>query len=1115
MTNFDFLKSNPEFQAFADTCVEAEKSIAVSPALCALGVRKSTELAVKWLYSVDKTLKLPYKDNLSALIYNPSFTDSIDDELVSKLQFIIKLGNYAAHTNKNVTYREATLALGNLFEFVLFIDYCYGAAYEDRTFDEGLLTPENGTSINREVFDRLKEELDVKGAEREKLLEDIKRLQDEMAVLKASNTAVRTYTSGTQTEAATRKSYIDVDLKAMGWKLGTDCIEEYPVVGMPSDSGDGYVDYVLFGDNGRPLAVVEAKKTTVDPKVGRHQAKLYADCLERMTGQRPLIFYTNGYHTWFWDDNNYPERKVYSVFSKEDLQRIINRRELRIPFDKMNINPEITDRHYQKTAIHRVCDELTKSRRKVLLVMATGTGKTRTAVSLVDVLTSHAWVTNILFLADRRELVKQAKQAFNKHMPNLSTCNLLQRGNDKPTDRAIFSTYQTIMGAINDEKTEDGKKLFTPAHFDLIIIDEAHRSIFKKYKAIFEYFDAILVGLTATPKDDVGHNTYEFFGLENNMPTYAYEYDTAVAEGYLTDYHCIEKLFRIPTEGIHYDELPKDEQVSLEDVFEEGEEVPDFISGEAINTAFFNVDTNRRVLTDLMEKGLKVEGGDKLGKTIIFARNHPHAEFLKKQFDELYPQYHGEFARVIDNYEKYAEDLLDNFKQKDKYPQIAISVDMLDTGIDVPEVVNLVFFKRVLSKTKFWQMFGRGTRLCEDLFGPGEDKKVFYVFDYLGNFEFFRQDPKGKESEEVESLSEYTFKLKVRIIKELQEMKYQEPTLIEFRTALVKEISGQIAALNREQFQVKQNLSYVEKYADQAAFQCLGVIETEELIAHLASLIPAATDDETARRLDVLMFRLELAYVTNDESTKRSIINKIKTIAENLDSKGTIPQVYAQREMLAKIKQDAFWTSATLPVLDDIRCRLRELMQYLKKEMKMKVINVTDSVLLEKEGERFTEDTTLEAYYQRAERYVQENEGKPSIQKLKNNEPLTDEDWNELEEIFWHEVGSKDDYDREAGAEMPLGRFVRGITGLSQEAALAAFSEFLDGQCYTEEQIRFVRCVIDWIVKWGTLEDEDMKNDEFCGGIDFMEAFEDNITALQTIIGRIRSINENAMRKAA
>jgi type I restriction enzyme R subunit len=1114
MTNFDFLQNNKEFQAFASACIEAEQSIVSSPALCALGVRKGAELAVKWLYSVDKNLKMPFKDNLSALIFNPSFVDTVDDEIMGKLKFIIKLGNFAAHTGKNITRQEATLSLGSLFDVVLFIDYCYGADYKDRTFDEALLLSESGTSIAKAEFDRLKAELDSKDDERQQLLDSMSQMQSEMEQLRVANTAARAYTAGTISEAETRKSYIDVDLKAMGWQFRQNCLEEVPVLGMPNNTGDGYVDYVLLGDNGKPLAVVEAKKTTVDPKVGRQQAKLYADCLEKQHQQRPFIFFTNGYDTWFWDDGNYPERKVYSVFSKEDLQRLMNRRSQRISFDSIQINPEITDRHYQKTAIQRICEEFSNSRRKALLVMATGTGKTRTAVSLVDVLTSHTWATNILFLADRIELVKQAKSAFTKHMPNLSSCNLCKRGDDKPTDRAIFSTYPTIMNAINDEKTEDGKKLFTPAHFDLIIIDEAHRSIFKKYRAIFDYFDALIVGLTATPKDDVGHNTYEFFGLENNMPTYAYEYNTAVSEGYLTDYHCIERLYRIPVEGIHYDDLPAEQQTLFEEAFDEDEEIPDFISGESINSQFFNISTNQQILQDLMGKGLKVEGGDKLGKTIIFAKNHRHAEFIKQQFDLLYPQYRGEFARVIDNYEKYAEDLLTAFKQKDKYPQIAISVDMLDTGIDVPEILNLVFFKRVLSKSKFWQMFGRGTRLCEDVFGPGEDKQQFYIFDYLGNFEFFRQDPKGKESDENISMAEYTFKLKVLLIRELQDMKFQEQELIGYRTALVDDISSTIASLNREQFQVKQNLRLVEQYAETVAFQCISVIESDKIISRLAGLVPAIEDDESARRLDALMYKLALAKVQEDTSMQQSIINRIKTIARNLEPKATIPQVLERRDTIKKVQRDSFWAAATLLDVEEVRLQLRDLMQYLKKEMKTKIINVTDSVLLEKEGERFADDPAMEGYYQRAERYVKANESKPAIHKLKNNEQLTDDDWAELEKIFWHEVGTQKEYEAAANG-VSLGRFVRGITGLSQEAALNAFSEFLDNQSFTEAQITFVRCVVDWVVQWGTLSPEDLKSEDFTGGVDLFVIFDDDLPAFQRIKRVIDSINANTERLAA
>ena len=1115
MTNFDFLLKESRFEAFADACIEAERSMVISPALCAFGVRKSAELAVKWLYSIDPSLRTPYRGNFSALVFNPTFTDSVDEDILNRLRFIIKLGNFAAHTGRQVTYREAALALSNLFDFVLFIDYCYGSNYEERIFDESLLAANQNQSVSAKEFEKRKAELDVRSKEREEMAEEVKKLRGEMAAMRHENQRKRNYSIDRRSEADTRKSIIDVDIKSMGWVFKKDCREEYPVVGMPNDSGTGSVDYVLLGDNGKPLADVEAKRTAVDPKVGQHQAYLYADCLEQMTGQRPLIFYTNGYTTWLWDDTNYPERKVYSVFSKQDLQRIVDRRKLAKEFGQLNINPDITDRDYQKIAIQRVCGEFSKKRRKALLVMATGTGKTRTAVSLVDVLSDHRFITNILFLADRKELVKQAKEAFAKHMPHLSTCNLAARGDDKPTDRAIFSTYPAIMNAINEEKTQDGLKLFTPGHFDLIIIDEAHRSIFKKYRAIFEYFDALLVGLTATPKSDVGHNTYEFFDLEEDMPTYAYEYDQALKEKHLADYHCIEKLYKIPTQGLHYDDLTPEQKQAYEEAFEEEDEMPEFISGPSVDRIYFNEDTTRKILTELMEKGLKVEGGDKLSKTIIFARQHSHAQFIEKQFNILYPQYGGKFARVIDHREKYHEDLLRAFKDKNRYPQIAISVDMLDTGIDVPEILNLVFYKQVFSKSKFWQMFGRGTRLCADLFGAGEDKTEFYIFDYLGNFVFFEQNPKGKDPAAPVSLSERIFSLKVRIVRELQDLKFQTEELIPFREAMVSELANSIAKLNTEQFQVRQNLAYVERYAKAEAFQALGLVETETMIAHLAGLIPPVDENEAAKRLDVLMFCMMLARAEGNDQSYRTTTRKVQKVAVSLSQKGTIPEIREAKQTLDKIRTDGFWLSAAIPEIDAVREEIRGLMHFLKKEIKTKVINITDDVLFEREGERFTAENDLEGYYERAARYVMENEDNPVLYRLKNNIPLTKGDWDDLERIFWQEVGTADEYKTATREEVPLGKFVRSLTGLSPEAAHDAFSEFLDEALFSEPQIHFVRCIMDWMIEYGTLDKENLSDNEFAGGADIVEIFGDDIAGFQKIMAVVASINQNAMKEAA
>ena len=1115
MTNFDFLKNEAQFDTFSDSCIEAEKSISVSPALCALGVRKSAELAVKWLYSVDSSLTMPYKDNFSALVYNQSFLDSIDERILDRLKYIIKLGNFSAHTSTQVTYKEATLALANLFDFVLFIDYCYGTAYEERVFDETLLAEDSKQKISAAEFDRLKKAMDDQTKEREAMAEEMKKLRDSLEQMRKQNQEKRHYNANEKTEAETRKSIIDLDIKSMGWVFGRDCIVEVPVVGMPNPSGTGSVDYVLYGDNNKPIAVVEAKRTTVDPEVGKQQAYEYARCLNEMTGQMPFIFYTNGYTTWLWDYGNYAARKVYSVFSKQDLQRLMDRRTLRKPFHQLNINPAITNRYYQKIAIQRICEDYSSKKRKALLVMATGTGKTRTAISLVDVLQDHRWITNILFLADRVELVRQAKREFVKHMPNLSTCNLLERGEDKPTDRAIFSTYPTIMNAINDETTDDGQKLFTPGHFDLIIVDEAHRSIFKKYRAIFDYFDALLVGLTATPKDEVGHNTYEFFDLQDNMPTYAYEYEKARDEGYLVDYHCIEKLYQIPTSGLQYEELTPEQRAQLEDAFDDDDEIPDFISGSDIDTIYFNKDTTRRILSELMEKGLKVEGGDKLGKTIIFARRHNHAVFIEQQFNALFPQYGGEFARVIDNQVKYNSKLLEDFKDPNKMPQIAISVDMLDTGIDVPEVVNLVFYKQVFSKTKFWQMFGRGTRLCEDLFGPGQDKKEFYIFDYMGNFEFFAQNPQGKEAADTGSLAEKAFSLKVQIIRELQKMEYQTDELIPFRKAIVDDLSSSIATLNKEEFQVRQQLEYVDKYSSQDAFQCLEMIESEKVIAHLANLMPQSEGDEYARRFDVLMYQIMLAKVNGENDKFDRFANTVKRSAAILQQKATIPEVFAAKDTLRKISGDAFWVTATLPELEEIRKELRELMHFLRREIKTKVINVTDDVIFEREGERFTQESNLESYYERAYRYVEENSDEPALYKLRNNIPLDQEDWETLERIFWSEVGTEDEYNEATHTDeesaMPLGKFVRSLTGLDEETARQAFSEFLDTGKYTEEQVFFVQCIVEYVAQYGTLEQQEMADDEFAGGLSVVEVFGDNVVDFQKIMKIVAEINANAM----
>lgn len=613
MSNFDFILKNEIFKTFAEASVEAEKSIAVANVSCTILCRRALELAVKWIYANDRELVLPYQNNLSSLVYDINFKSMINEKVFNGMTYIIKLGNFAVHSNKKVTRKEAVLCLKYLFDFMDWIAYYYDPNYIETKFDEGKLPGESSANLKKEEREELENKLAEKDEKIEKILRENEELREKLTKQRTSKKTAYNFKVSDISEFETRKQFIDLDLKIAGWD-STNIREEVEVKGMPNTQETGHADYVLYGENGKPLAVVEAKRTSKDAKIGQQQAKLYADCLEKEYAQRPIIYYTNGKEIYMWDDLSYPERKVSGYYTQDELQLLIRRRDSKENLEHIYIANNIANRPYQLEAVKKVCESFEQKHRRALVVMATGTGKTRTAISLVDVLTSKNWVQNVLFLADRTELVKQAEKNFKKLLPDMSCCNLLSSKDGNPEEsRIIFSTYQTMINCIDKMKSKNGITLFTPGHFDLIIIDEAHRSIYKKYQAIFDYFDGLLVGLTATPRDDVDKNTYKFFQLENNVPTFVYEYDEAVRQKYLVDYHTISTTTKFIERGIKYSELKEEDREEYENLFEEGE-VQEEISSSAINSWLFNRDTIKIILETVMQKGLKVEGGDKLRK---------------------------------------------------------------------------------------------------------------------------------------------------------------------------------------------------------------------------------------------------------------------------------------------------------------------------------------------------------------------------------------------------------------------------------------------------------------------------------------------------------------------
>ncbi|MDV5113957.1 DEAD/DEAH box helicase family protein [Clostridium perfringens] len=1108
-SNFEFLRGKKEFESFSSQCLEAEKSIIVSPATCAILSRRALELAVKWVYANDSDLVLPYQDNISSLIHNESFRELIDSSMFNIIKYIVKLGNVAVHTNKPITRGEAVLALHNLHQFVSWIDYCYANEYTARDFDENELHDGDNKRTRPDELKDLYEKLSSKDRKLEELINENEELRKLRTEKRKENTENNHFKVDDISEAETRRRYIDVELKLSGWTFGKNVGIEVEIPGMPNDSGIGFADYVLYGDNGKPLAVVEAKRTSVDEKKGEQQAKLYADCLEKQYGQRPIIFLSNGFNYWIWDDCG--QRRAFGFYKKSELQLIIDRRTSKKNLNNIKISDDISNRYYQKEAITAVAEAFERNQRKALLVCATGTGKTRTAISIVDVLSRHNWVKNVLFLADRKALVKQAKNNFSKLLPNLSLCNLLDRNDNPEESRMIFSTYPTMMNAIDDTKGKDGDRLFTPGHFDLIIIDESHRSIYKKYKSIFDYFDAYLIGLTATPRDEIDKNTYSIFDLENRVSTYAYEYEKAVEDGYLVDYRTIEVKSKVMEAGIKYDDLTQEEKEEYEMLFDDDESIGDEISSTAVNEWLFNADTIDLVLNKLMTEGLRIEGGEKLGKTIIFAKSSRHAKAIVERFNKLYPEYGGNFAKVVEHKTPYVDTIIDDFSDKDKMPQIAVSVDMLDTGIDIPEILNLVFFKKVRSKTKFWQMIGRGTRLCPDLLGVGQDKEEFLIFDFCNNFEFFRVNPKGFEGNNVETLTERLFNIKIALVKELQDIKYQEDEeYVNYRNDLVDELVEAVEALNEDGYLVRMHLPYVHKYKNREVWQSIGELAQNDIKQHIAPIVNSINDDELAKRFDLVMYTIQLAKIQN-LGAKRGIKNVMQT-AERLSKLGTIPEVKEKKAVIERVMTSEFWEEANIFDMDKVREDLRELLKYLEKvNQKIYYTNFNDMIISEESNGSMYNVNDLKSYRKKVEFYLREHQNDLAIYKLRNNKPLTEEDIKTLENVLFNELGSKSDYEKEY-KETPVKVLVRKILGMDREAANEAFSEFLNNQNLNSKQIHFVKLIVDYIVKNGFIEDNRvLMEDPFRSVGSIIELFENNVTERNNLIKRINEIRKNIL----
>jgi len=1111
MSQFTFLQR--EWSAVFEAVAKAEAAVHADSRTACFYARRALELAVSWAYKHDAALKLPYQDNLSALIHEPSFKQAAGEAVFSKARVINTLGNRAVHSHRAVPEADALAAVRELFHVAYWFARSYGRVGRPApglTFDPTALprpaaapqqTAEQLRTLEEELRER-DEKLATLLADKGALDEELKRLRSEVA--EAKKAAAAQPDTHDYSEAETRDYFIDLLLKEAGWPLDQPRDREFEVSGMPNEQGKGFVDYVLWGDDGKPLGLVEAKRTRRDARVGQQQAKLYADCLERQFGQRPIIFYSNGYEHWLWDDTRYPPRRVQGFYKKVELELLIQRRTTRRPLAAAPIRAEIVERHYQTRAIRRMAEAFERDHdRKALLVMATGAGKTRTVIALADLLMRCNWAKRVLFLADRVALVNQAVNAFKRHLLDASPVNLVTEKHAE--GRVYVSTYPTMMGLIDEmsqdraQRGVDGQRRFGVGHFDLVVIDEAHRSVFQKYRAIFDYFDSLLVGLTATPKDEVDRNTYGLFDLEDGVPTDAYSLEEAVRDGFLVPPRAVSVPLKFQREGITYDELSeedKDQWDALE--WDDEGTVPTQVEAEAVNRWLFNKDTVDKVLAHLMTRGLTVAGGDRLGKTILFAKNQAHADFIAERFNANYPHYRGEFARVITFKTEYAQSLIDSFSNKEKAPHIAISVDMLDTGIDVPEVVNLVFFKLVRSKTKFWQMVGRGTRLCPDLFGPGQDKEQFYLFDYCQNLEYFSQDIPATEGSVTDSLGKRLFNARLELIGTLDHQPreaapgmvkepaatYGDPETDDaVRQSLAELLQREVAAMNLDNFVVRPRRRLVEKYAKPDAWLSLPAEALTELSHEVAGL-PSELDpeNEEAKRFDLLALSLQLSLLRHEPGFAR-LRDRVKQIAGLLEEKAAIPMVREQMALIQDVQTDEWWQDVTVPMLEVMRRRLRGLVQLIDKRQRKPVYTDFEDLMggeIDVELPGFAPGTDYAKFRAKAQVFLREHLNHVAIEKLRKNRPLTATDLAELERMFAESgIGSPDDVRRAAEESQGLGLFVRTLVGMDRNAAKEALAAFLAGKTLSANQIEFVNLVVDHLTEHGVVAPERLYESPF------------------------------------
>ncbi|MCZ8344528.1 MAG: DEAD/DEAH box helicase family protein [Leptospira sp.] len=904
-------------------------------------------------------------------------------------------------------------------------------------------------------------------------------------------------------EKETRREIIDKRLLEAGWNVDDplQVLAEFEIIVEPVDDtnkptsayhGLQFSDYVLLGKDGKPLAVVEAKKTAKDAAIGREQAKQYCYNIQKSKGgELPFCFYTNGHDIYFWELEHSPPRKIYGFPTRDDLERYAYIRRVRRPLTGELINTQIAGRDFQIQAIRSVLEAVEKKKRKFLLVMATGTGKTRTCIALVETLMRAGWAERVLFLVDRISLRDQALDAFKEFIPNEPRWPHKEETEIAKDRRVYVSTYPTMLNVIRDKTNP-----LSPHFFDLVVVDESHRSIYNTYQEILDYFSTMLLGLTATPTNVIDHNTFKLFECEDGVPTFAYSYEEAV--NHIPPYLCSFQVMKIKTkfqnEGISKRTISLEDQKQL---ILEGKEVEEInYEGTELEKTVRNRGTNTLIVKQFMEECIKDSSGVIPGKSIFFCVSINHAREIESIFDSLYPEYKGEFAKVLtsDDPRVYGKSgLLSQFKTQDM-PRIGISVDMLDTGIDIRELVNLVFAKPVYSYTKFWQMIGRGTRLLDAQKTKPWclEKDQFLVLDCWDNFEYFKLNPKGKELKNAIPIPVKLFGLRLEKLEKALEL--GESAIV---TSEIEKLKKQITTLPENSIVILDAKSALERTNDPNFWNQLSSHSGNEALVFLKDVVKplfrtVSNVDFKAMRFERDVLEVTLAKLNKEESKMETLkMGVIETIAELPLSVNTVAK---EEELIRKAQTNHYWATATEEDFDRLVEKLSPLLYTIEDFVKPLPFAKFDfaDLVVEKEYVEFGpqhESVSISRYKELVEEKINElTASNPLLQKLKSGMALSEAEVNLLAtELHEEHPNITIDLLRRVyqNRKAQLVQFLKHILGIERlssfpEIVSQAFESFIGDHSYlSARQLQFMELLKGFLLEKENLTKRDLIESPF------------------------------------